>query len=66
MKIQVTCKNCGRRICEVDKPEISDSDLSMYEHSASCEEHGPNIYEYDEEEILTFSEIHIIAIKSLD
>lgn len=66
MKIQVLCKTCGRKVCEVNKPQVSDADITMYEQSSACEEHGPNIYEYDEEGTLISSEIHVIAVRSED
>lgn len=64
MKIQVTCKVCGRKICEAMKPNIAQSDLDMYEKSSSCEEHGPNTYEYDEDGIIVAPIAdHIVATK---
>lgn len=66
MKIKVLCKECGRKVCEISKPQVSDADISMYEQNSSCEEHGPNIYEYDEEGILLSSIVHVIAVRSED
>jgi len=49
MKLQVICQECGKKIIEVHKEVISNEDVSLYEKSCSCEEHGGNTYVYDEE-----------------
>lgn len=63
MKIIVTCKVCGRKLTEAIKPQVSDADLDMYEHTTACDIDGPNSYTYDEDGVLTSSEIHVIAVK---
>lgn len=49
MKLKVICQECGKKITEIEKDVVSSDDISLYEKSCQCEEHGGNTYVHDEE-----------------
>jgi hypothetical protein len=54
MKIQVICQECGKKLTEVNKDQVSNEDLALYEKTVGCEDHGGNsyVYAYEDVEIL--------------
>ena len=67
MKLLVLCQVCGKKLTEVNKDYVFDSDLLEYEKSTSCEEHGSNEYQYDSDGVQVAQTSFIVkAVKKLD
>ena len=37
MKLTITCQICGKILTKVEKDQISDDDIQMYESACSCD-----------------------------
>lgn len=37
MKLTITCQTCGKVLSVVEKDQINDSDIAMYEASSNCD-----------------------------
>lgn len=37
MKLTITCQTCGKTLSVVEKDQISDSDIAMYEAASNCD-----------------------------
>lgn len=65
MKLRVSCQICGRILSQVEKDEISQSDMNDYIANSSCEMDGP-FKEYDEEGVqLPLDTSNIVATKTV-
>lgn len=64
MKLTVSCQICGRILAISEKDDFSDSEISMYENSCSCEIDGPFPQYDDEGDLLPPDTSNIIAVKT--
>ena len=67
MKVLVVCQECGKKILEAEKETVTEQDIREYEITTSCEEHGPNIFERDEDGLIVSQTKFVVkAIKKVD
>lgn len=66
MKLTVSCQICGRVISAVEKPEVSQDDITSYVNNSSCQMDGP-FQEYDDQgNALPMDFSNIVATKTLE